>query len=273
MIQELTTVTPYFDFAHSFDEDELFSHPYLTSDRVESKFLSYLNQSDVRVLGTFESGVMTGLFAVYLIESERYLEVVAALSRSARAYEELMGLLQAEYALWQADFFFNPCNALLKAALTQRAAEFDKEQQVMCLTEPVAEIDTTGIELLSDRYLSQYLALHNTDLYWTGERVVAEPEEFQVFLAVEGKTVVGYLDVRPFSGNSIEAHDLLVRQESRRQGWGRKLLTKAIEMNRPEKVELLADVDNIPAISLYTSLGFRVVPRQNNVTATWRIPS
>lgn len=35
---------------------------------------------------------------------------------------------------------------------------------------------------------------------------------------------------------------------------------------------LLVDVDNVPAIRLYESLGFKKVQNQNNLTAHWTVP-
>ena len=55
-------------------------------------------------------------------------------------------------------------------------------------------------------------------------------------------------------------------------GYGRKLLAKALDMNRPNGMMLLVDVDNEPAIRLYASMGFAKAQGQNNLTAHWRIP-
>ena len=93
-----------------------------------------------------------------------------------------------------------------------------------------------------------------------------------MLLAVEHGHVVGYLDVTiKYAENEI--YDLFVQEDSRRRGWGKKLLAKAIELNRPNAMMLLVDADNDAAKRLYLSAGFVLDPGGNNQTATWMIPS
>lgn len=141
----------------------------------------------------------------------------------------------------------------------------------MVLGTPVLGIDTTGVELLSEQYTDQYCAIHNKDMYWTGEKVSQAQDHFRTFLAIHDGKVVGYLDVT-YTYNENEPFDLFVLEEFRRMGYGRKLLAKALEMNQPNGMMLLVDVDNAPAISLYESMGFTKVQGQNNLTAHWFVP-
>ena len=132
-------------------------------------------------------------------------------------------------------------------------------------------IDTTGVELLSEQYTEQYCAIHSKDMYWTGEKVAQAQDHFRTFLAIHNGKVVGYMDVT-YTYNENEPFDLFVLEEYRRMGYGRKLLVKALEMNQPNGMMLLVDVDNAPAISLYESMGFTKVQGQNNLTAHWSVP-
>ena len=140
----------------------------------------------------------------------------------------------------------------------------------MVLQNETPVVDTDGIEPLSERYQDQYLAMRGTDCYWTGDRVVEAADRFNVYLAVDVSVVVGYIDVTNCYEEN-EPFDLLVKKEHRGKGWGKKLLAKAIEMNRPKGMELLVDVENVPAVSLYRSLGFVKIPGENNQTAVWII--
>ena len=150
--------------------------------------------------------------------------------------------------------------------LTDQISVDEETGEILCDMDAI----TAGIEALSEQTEAQYLALHNQDLYWTGERVVANPD-FHVFVAVDKGLVVGYVDVSAWSDEN-EIYDLLVMEAHRRKGWGRKLLARAIESNRPKELMLVVDVDNAPAIALYRSLGFETVPGQNSLTASWLIP-
>ena len=108
-------------------------------------------------------------------------------------------------------------------------------------------------------------------MYWTGERVLQAQDRFRIFLAVCSGAVIGYLDVT-YTFPENEPFDLLVLEEYRRRGYGRKLLAKALEMNRPNGMMLLVDADNVPAIRLYESMGFAKAQGQNNRTAHVELP-
>ncbi len=141
----------------------------------------------------------------------------------------------------------------------------------MLLTDRPVFADTSGIESLSEQYKEQYFAMHDTDRYWTGEKVAEAEERFNVYLAIDDGTVVGYLDItKCFDEN--EPFDIVVMKQHRRKGWGRKLMVAAIEGNRPKKMRLHVDVGNRPAIHLYESLGFEKVKGKNSQTANWIIP-
>ena len=272
MIQQLSSLEPYLPFVADVNGDPCFSDPMLTNEeQIRRNLLNAVQKPNDHVLGVFCDGKMTGLFVFLIIEQERYIEMIVGLSRSEKAYEEILAYLQSSYAGFWADFVFNPKNGSLRTLLTQKGAVFCEEQQKMILTGDVPAVETDGVERLSDRYMDQYLAMHGTDCYWTGEKVAATPERFNAFVAVDHGTVVGYLDVTNcFDEN--EPFDLLVLESHRRKGWGRKLIAKAIEENRPKAMMLLTEVSNSPAIALYESVGFVKVQGQNNLTATWNIP-
>ena len=68
----------------------------------------------------------------------------------------------------------------------------------------------------------------------------------------------------------IQDLDLFVKEEYRNQGYGRKLLTKALLDNEPKEMVLQVDVNNAPAVHLYDSLGFKVRENRNMITVHWR---
>ena len=271
MIQKLTSLDAYTDFIHDVNRDTAFSDPMLsTQENIAVNLYKAVEKPNHHVLGVFHDGVMTGLFVFLITEDERYIEMLVGLSRLTAAYEEIAEYLKANYSGFQVDFVFNPANTLLRELLTRIGASFYEEQQRMVLSNPCPTADTNGIEPLSERYKMQYVAMHDTDCYWTGDKVAQAPERFSVFLAVDNGLVVGYLDVTNCYEEN-EPFDLMVKEAHRRRGWGRKLLVKAIEANRPRGMALLVDVANIPAIKLYESAGFVKVQGENSLAATWNI--
>lgn len=260
-------------FAEELQRDAAFSDPLLATERqLEHKLLDSFSRRDHTVLGAYSGGALSGLFVFLILDGEKYIEMLAGLSREAAVWAEAVRWLQTRYVGYQADFVFNPSNFLLRALLQEKGAAFNAEQMKMTLsdTSAAAAVDTRGVEPLSEKTMAQYLAIHSRDAYWTGEKVAAAPERFRALVALDGETVVGYIDVTNcFDEN--EPYHLFVQPAYRRRGRGRALLAKAIELNRPNAMMLQVDVDNIPAIRLYEGLGFTPVPGQNSVTAHWRI--
>lgn len=270
MIEEPTSFAPYAAFVEGICRDPAFSHPpFDTLEKIEAEFNAAAENAKLHALAV-RNGDVTGLFMFMIVKDERYIEMTLGLSRETAAYEEIAGWLKARFPGFQADFVFNSKNAAIRDMLTRRSAEFFPAQKRMVLTGTPAPVDTTGIEPLSAGYEDAYIAMHNADLYWTGERIAKAQDMFDVFLAVENGTVVGYIDVT--KTNEInEPFDFLVREDRRGRGWGRKLLFRAIEANRSKGMALDVDVDNFPAIALYRSMGFTDVPMPLNETATWMI--
>ncbi|MBR5231564.1 MAG: GNAT family N-acetyltransferase [Clostridia bacterium] len=261
------------DFVSGFIGDPRFSAPMLSNEeQVQYNLIKAIERPDSHcVLGVYCEEQMIGLFVFLVLREEKYVEMLAGLSREKDAYPEVLHYLEQHFPGFSADFVFNPDNDLLKELLEQRKAEFEPEQQKMVLGTPVPGLDTTGVELLSEKYTRQYCAIHNQDMYWTGEKVAEAQDRFRTLLAIHEGKVVGYVDVT-CTYNENEPYDLLVLEEYRRMGYGRKLLAKALEMNQPNGMMLLVDADNVPAISLYESMGFVKVQGQNNLTVHWTVP-
>lgn len=272
MIRIIKTYDECQKFASSFQGDPNFSDPMLSDEeQVQCNLINAIDRTDRYVLGVYQDATMIGLFTFLILRGEQYIEMLVGLSRDKEAYLEVLRYLEQCYPGYSADFVFNPGNCLLKELLDLRNAEYEPEQQKMVLGTPVLGIDTTGVELLSEQYTEQYCAIHNKDMYWTGEKVVQAQDHFRTFLAIYDGKVVGYMDVT-YTFKENEPYDLFVLEEYRRKGYGRKLLAKALEMNQPNGMMLLVDVDNDSAMRLYESMGFFKVQGQNNLTAHWTVP-
>ena len=262
---------PWMEFIKDVNSDPAFACPCIgTPHLFECNLLKAVNHPGEIVLGVLQEGRMAGLFVLIVSPEEQYVEMKVDISRSAAAYEAMIDYMQEQYPGFHADFVFNPANRLLKDVLIRKGAEFDPEQVKMVFSGCCPAVNTDGIELLSERYKEQYLAMHRRDVYWTGEKVI-ETDRFRVFIAVENGKVEGLLDV---TCNMIEnePYDLQVKDPARESEWGRKLLAKALEMNQPNGMMVLADVENTAEAALYESVGFEKVPGQNFVTATWILP-
>ena len=272
MIRRIKSYDECRGFVSGFQDDPHFSDPTLCSEeQLRCNLIRSIAEPERHfVFGIYREAQMIGLFSFLVSFEEQYMEMLVGLSREKEAYTEMLACLEQRYPGYSADFVFNPENFLLKELLEQRKAAFEPEQQKMRLVSPVPGVDTTGVELLSDRYAEQYCAMHTRDVYWTGERVLQAQNRFRTLLAIQDGKVAGYIDVT-YTFQENEPFDLLVLEEYRRRGHGRRLLAKALEMNAPNGMLLHVDVENAPAICLYEAMGFARVPGQNSLSAHWRV--
>lgn len=271
MLKELTSARAYLPFIRAIQADPDFRDPMLaTQEQLRLHLLDVQEDPAERLFAAFDGETLTGLFSLLILPEERYLQLLAGLSRQAAAYDELLSHLQAAYPGYQADFVYSPRNWLLQTALEIRHASFDPEQQKMVLRSPPPYVPDSRIQLYTPAFREQYLALHDDDRYWTGERVLAAQDTFRVLLAIEDGEAAGYLDLT-YRNPENEPYDLFVREKSRRRGLARALLSCAIEKNRPNAMSLLVDSDNPAARRLYASLGFVEKPDGNNLTAHLRL--
>lgn len=267
MLKILTSVNEYMDFINEINRDPNFSDPMLSSrEQIQCNLLDAPKKPSHQLCGFFEEEEMTGLFAFLILEEESYMEMLAGLSRSLKAYEEMLFFLKETYKGYHVDFVYNPNNHILHNLLRREKAEFDAEQQKMTLKKEVFHNSDHQIELYSPKYREQYTSIHREDGYWTADKVIDAPDTFRIILAIEKNEVVGYIDVtHKFKEN--EPFDIFVKEEYRKKGYGKAMLAKAIEQNKPNGMILLVDTDDTPAIALCESLGFVKSVRENSVTA------
>lgn len=272
MIRILRSFDGCREFASDIMKDPDFSDPNLENEeQLRDKLTKAIKSSEKYTLwGVYRENRMTGLFSFLILPEEQYMEMVLGLSRDKAAYQELFAHLKRNFSNYEADFVLSPRNDLLKDQLKAGNAEFAEEQHKMVLGTPVLPNDTAGVEHCTPQYEQQYCAIHNQDVYWTGEKIVTAPERFQTVLAIRDSKVAGYLDVtKGYEENEI--FDLFVSEDSRRMGYGRKLLAAAIKINQPRGMMLTVNVDNFPAIRLYEAVGFKTVENGDSVTAHWTI--
>lgn len=271
-VNRITSFEACEGFVRGFCCDNTFSDPMLSNEeQIKNNLINAIERPESHlVIGVFDERQMVGLFSFLVLEEERYLEMLAGLSRDGEAYREMLAYLQARFPSYTADFVFNPNNALLYDLLKRRGAALEAEQQKMVLAGTVPDVDLSGVEQLTETYIPSYLNIHNTDVYWTGEKILEATDRFRTFVAIENGAVVGYLDVT-CSFEENEVFDLLVQKEHRRKGYGRKLLAKALERNKPNGMMLLVDIENEPAIHLYESMGFEKAEHQNSIVAHFQV--
>lgn len=267
MLHILKSADESMDFIQVINNDPDFSDPMLSGrEQIQCNLLDAPNRPSHQLWGIFEKEELTGLFSFLILEEESYVEMLAGLSRSRKAYEEMFSYLKENYRGFQADFVYNPHNYLLHELLCKEKTEFETEQQKMELKKDVFYQSAHQITLYSPEYREQYCSMHSKDGYWTAEKVIDAQDRFRIILAIADHEVAGYIDVtHKYEEN--EPYDVFVKEEYRRKGYGKAMLAKAIELNKPKDMMLLVDVDKTAAIAMYESLGFVRAEGKNSLTA------
>ena len=65
----------------------------------------------------------------------------------------------------------------------------------------------------------------------------------------------------------VDKYTLYIKPEAAFQGYELSLLAKAIELNKPNKMMVVVDVNNKEEVDLYTAAGFVKLEGQNSITA------
>ena len=267
VLKILANVKEYMDFVNEINSDPDFSDPMLaTREQMQCNLLDASNKPTHQIWGIFNGEEISGLFVFLVLEEESYLEMLVGLSRSLEAYEEILSYLKGKYKGCQVDFVFNPNNYLLHKLLQDENAEIYPEQQKMVLKREVPHKSGHQIVLYSPEYREQYSSIHQNEGYWTADKVIEASDAFRVILAIADDEVVGYIDVT-YNHDENEPYDIFVKEEYRRRGYGKAMLARAIELNRPKGMMLLADVDDTATLALFESLGFEKSVGENNITA------
>ncbi len=268
MIQALTSLDEYMDFIQDVNSDPLFHEPMLSSqEQFQHHLADAITEPNKDVFAAFDGDGLTGIFSFVTTPADRNVEMLVGLSRREDAYKEMLARLREKYPGYRADFVFNPRNPLLTGLLRSEGAVFYTEVLKFRLKKEVPFTGSQQVELYSPKYHDQYVAMHDdSDRFWTAGKVIAAPDRFRIILAVENGQAVAYADVtHKYEEN--ELYDIFVKEEYRRRGFGRAMLAKAIELNRPKDLMLLVDGDDGPAIALCKSLGFVQVLGEESVTA------
>lgn len=264
MIQEIYSFDEYEGFISELNEHPQYSDPHFTYDK--NNLYCSLKSKDKHAFVVLENGICKGLFVFIILPSDRYVEMLIGFTKEEEVFVEMLEYMEKNYCGYQMDFVFNPQNMAIYKPLKLKGAIFEPEQMKMIQSEFVPNVSTNNIEQLSDKWMKQYCDIHDTDTYWTAKRIVSALDKFRVFLVVKDEQVLGYLDVQSlYDVNEIYA--LYIKPEALHQGYELSLLTKAIELNKPNQMMVVVDVDNKEEVELYTAAGFVKLEDQNSITA------
>lgn len=267
MLREITDIAEAKTFLDGILPDPACGSPLLLAraDRFDCKLARPAASDRDLVLGVWEDGALAGVFSFLVLREEKYLECLAALSRSRAAYDEAFGEVRARFPGYLLDCVCPAANRLYQDACAALGGRFETTQLALRMGEP----RTPAVAREAVRYAPEhelgYRAIHeDEDVYWTAERVLHD-DGFDVYLALDGGTVVGYADVRRFPEED-EIYNIVVVPERRGQGFGRALMARLLADGDARKMYLQVDEDNAASLALCRSFGFREQPGESSVT-------
>ena len=240
MIQEIQSFEKYEDFIGELAGHPFYSDPHFAYNK--DNLYRSLEEKDELAFAVSENGITKGLFVFLVIPGDRYIEMIIGFTRKEEAFTEMLSYMERNYPGYNMDFVFNPLNSAISRPLRRKGATFDPEQQKMILTRPSPNVSACQIELLSEKWTKQYCDVHNVNTYWTAQRILSAQDRFRVLLAIRDGQVQGYLDVQSCCDRN-EIYDLFIRPEAAQQGYDLALLVKAIELNKPNQMMVVVDVD------------------------------
>lgn len=204
-----------------------------------------------------EGNIIQGVFYIYVEPETQYLEMMWGFVREPSVYENLFSYLRSRYHGFHLDAVVTKSNNAMFAAYQAQGMRYDDEQILMTLAEYTPKQVEAKIVRYAPEYETSFRAIHDDEgLYWTAERMLKALDRYNVFVAVENGEAVGYIEMTT-GHDENEPIQLFVKPDCRGKGYGRALLQTAIEDNFPKKMILEVYANNIPALNLYASLGFK----------------
>ena len=265
MLEEITSLDSYEAFINEICSDANYVDPHYLYDN--NNLYRAFEKRDQHVYAYFEDGKINGIFALLILPTEKYIEMIIGLSKSEHAYNELFKYLEKNYKGYRCDFVINPKNILLKNILISKNAIFENEQQRMIARQASKKDYSLDIQLFRDKWKQAYIDMHVKETYWTAEKVLSAFDRFRVFLAINHEQLIGYLDVT-YTYKQNEPYSLFVLPEYQNLGYEQALLSKAIQMNGTNTMMTLVDVNAKEEIKIYEEAGFEVIKGQNSIFAT-----
>ena len=202
-------------------------------------------------------GVLQGVFNLFIIPEEHYIETDWGFVTTTSVYDDLIAHLRNTYPGYHLDAVVTKSNQTMFAAYRKNGLVYQEEQILMDLKAYTPKPVNANIIRYSPEYEVSFRAIHDDEgLYWTAERMLNALDEHYVFIAVENREAVGYIEMTACDDENVPIQ-ILVKPECRGKGYGRALMQTAIENNFPRKMVLDVDADNTVSLNLYLSLGFQ----------------
>lgn len=243
-------------------------------DKMLYYFRKRLKRPDDEVLICTDNNEILGVLAILVETKDKYLEAVGGVFAKENYHEIAMQFfkyLKEKYAGFHFDAAYPKENKDAISFMESIGANCISMDLEMLLKKDDFCPSKVNKEILplSEKYYEGFSKLHDEnhpDVYWTGDRILAYLDKFDVLIALDKDNIVGSIVTSRFGNKKEEIYFIETDKCYRRQGYANSLLQKSIDKafkSGIKELMILVETDNIPAFNLYESSGFEKVDTCN----------
>lgn len=230
------------------------------NESIISRIEKRLTHEDVLVLVEKNDLMITGYCEVLVDESARYTQLLAHFSSGdiSKSLDSFLKYLIKNYSGFQLHYVLSDQNKKHIDYMSNIKATNDGfETMMLCKKEDYFEEDVLNVFPLNDNDHDWFLTKHNSlfgDVYWTGELILSS-KKFDVFVAKEGSTYLGYSVVSKYGRSEEEIYFLVGEDTLVKKNLVIKSLNKAF-LNACS-VQILLEEKEMSFVPVFTCLGFK----------------
>lgn len=237
-------------------------------DKMLSNFRKMAKHPDDEVLIYTEHNEILGVLALSVEPEEKYIEAVDGVYANKNYQEiamEFFKYFKEKYAGFHFDAVYPLENKQAICFMQSIGAECVDTYMNMKLKKNDFHPSKGSKQVIpiSEKYYESFCRLHDEyhpDVYWTGKRILAALDKYDVLIAVEKDELIGFVVTSIIRDGKAEVSFVGTDKRYRRQGYARNLLGEAIDrafLSGANELILEVEVENIPAIHLYEYFGFQ----------------
>jgi hypothetical protein len=235
---------------------------YFGNDKVDilSRIQKRLTQEDVLVLVEKNDLRVTGYCEVLVDKNARYTQLLAHFSSGdiLKSLDAFLKYLIKNYHGFQLHYVLSDQNKRHIDYMSNIKATNDGfETMMLCKKEDYHEEEVFNVFPLKEMDYNYFIAKHNSlfgDAYWTGELILSS-KKFDVYVAKEGSTYLGYSVVSKYGRSEEEIYFLIGEHDFVKKNLVIMSLNKSFE--NACSVQILLEEKEISFVPVLTSLGFK----------------
>lgn len=235
-----------------------------------SSFQKMLQHPEDEVLICTENDKIVGVLALLVESEDKYAEAVGGVYAEDNYQEvalQFFAYLKGKYAGYRFDAAYPKDNIeaiSFMEAIGANCIDRDLEMNLKQCDFKSAK-SNQQVSLLSGKYYETFSKFHDRNspnAYWSGERILAALDKFDVFIAVDHAEVIGAIVTAVFGGEKREIYFLEINESYCKEEYAHALLEEAIHRafaSGANELMVMVNEENVLEMEMYESSGFKKV--------------